>query len=1472
MGLCQRAYRFSIVVVVGLMTLVARPHTLLFAHAASPSVSIAQSTPSEFRIPPAPAVNQLSRRTYTPSGDGRVLVRDSSSGATMATIIVAGHAVDVAVNPTTDLVYALSSSGIVSIIDGATNRVASTIAIGQSGLAIGINTITSRLYVGAVGGLVVIDSATSQIVASLPAVFGNPDIVVNEATNRIYASSIDEDRVNVIDGFSDALLAVVPVGDRPAGLAVDVLSNRIYVANSSTPARGPGSGDTVTVIDGYRNVTVGTLQVGREGAVGVTMADTSNALSVTMASGPPVLLDLAASARVTTPSAAADTTVSTAQAMSAPAIQSAAVASASNAVQATTLPGAGAYNIRIATDASPDLTDVRSLVDSATSLWTTPREKVWALYYWSHILKRQSSPIVLHGFEVTDPVRNFADFGFTMCSTVTGINQSLYELIGLRHQYWDICNHTVSAVEYDGAFHMIDSSMSNLVTLDDGVTLASVVQAAANSARLVRQRSLYSTSPDGYLTGSDTKRNLANLIDPVSGAVRYGFYQDFCETALKFRDYFYNWDRGHRYVLNLREDESYTRYFSQLGTTTDYWVSSEKVGKGNPADTFENDAANRFGLRGNGKWSFVPDLSSTGWTRSAYRFFQIAPASAGGLGPAVAGTTAEVVYKIQAANAITSQHMQAQFLRNDAAASATISISTNHGITWSDVGAAGTALGNVPVAIDLRNEVNAAYETLVRIQMVTTAAVPDGISLTGLAIDTITQVNAKALPHLNIGRNEIYVGAGDPSDTMVLWPDLRGTLWRKNVYDSSNIASQGIPVARTYSAVVYPFVLTTDAYLTYRLQAPTDITRLVYGGRLYNYGPGSYIDFLHSFDNGATWTRSYRLTDVSKPYDVVHYETVTNVPPGVRTVLFKYLFHNTGTTLSHATGLYSARMEVGHQPAVAAMAPIDVTFKWLEVKANRSTVARSHKQVVTEFPFTYIINVGGADHPIMTSLTTSADAGDGSPSGYSDGVDVGGVKFLYRKRADGTNLAVNKPFTISRAPSGFQQSAPATNTTILTDGIVGSPVTGGISYWHGQCWTASQPVDLQVDLGSSRSIGAARAHVFGYPFWDALKGQVLDVVEVLTSRDGVTFASQGFLQMSLWKKDVPINYMLQDDETATAWNFELDLPTAVAARYVRYHISPKRTVCVSELQVFDRVDYTPFDIKIAPPAGTPGPPQNVPPTVTLTAPAAEAQYTTPASIQLTANASDSDGGIQQVDFFHGSTLIGSATAMPYTVTWTNVPAGSYTLTARALDTDGAMTSSSGVHVVVNPPATALPSPWLTKDVGAVGKTGSASFASSTRTFSVTGAGADIWGTADAFRYVYQTLSGDGQIVARVATVQNTNAWVKAGVMIRADLSAGSAQAMMMVTPGKGNNFQRRPIAGGASVSTTGAMVVAPYWVKLTRVGNLITAYQSSDGNMWSQVGTATIAMPASVFVGLAVSSHSAATLATATFDQVVIGP
>jgi RHS repeat-associated protein len=92
---------------------------------------------------------------------------------------------------------------------------------------------------------------------------------------------------------------------------------------------------------------------------------------------------------------------------------------------------------------------------------------------------------------------------------------------------------------------------------------------------------------------------------------------------------------------------------------------------------------------------------------------------------------------------------------------------------------------------------------------------------------------------------------------------------------------------------------------------------------------------------------------------------------------------------------------------------------------------------------------------------------------------------------------------------------------------------------------------------------------------------------------------------------------------------------------------------------------------------------NAPPAVSLTSPANGVSFTAPATIQLTANASDSDGTIARVDFFQGTTTIGSVTTVPYTFSWTNVAQGPYALTAVATDNDGAMTTSDVVNIAVN---------------------------------------------------------------------------------------------------------------------------------------------------------------------------------------------
>ena len=152
---------------------------------------------------------------------------------------------------------------------------------------------------------------------------------------------------------------------------------------------------------------------------------------------------------------------------------------------------------------------------------------------------------------------------------------------------------------------------------------------------------------------------------------------------------------------------------------------------------------------------------------------------------------------------------------------------------------------------------------------------------------------------------------------------------------------------------------------------------------------------------------------------------------------------------------------------------------------------------------------------------------------------------------------------------------------------------------------------------------------------------------------------------------------------------------------------------------------------------------------------------------------------------------------------------------------------------------------------------------------VRGSGADVWGTADAFRFVYTSMTGDGSIVTRVSAIDDVHDWVKAGVMMRDTLDAGSPHAFMLVSPGKGLAFQRRAAARATSRHTAGGSGRTAF-VRLTRVGNVFTAERSADGDAWSTVGRQTIAMAATIHVGLAVSSHVDGTLAAAAFDGVAV--
>jgi regulation of enolase protein 1 (concanavalin A-like superfamily) len=190
------------------------------------------------------------------------------------------------------------------------------------------------------------------------------------------------------------------------------------------------------------------------------------------------------------------------------------------------------------------------------------------------------------------------------------------------------------------------------------------------------------------------------------------------------------------------------------------------------------------------------------------------------------------------------------------------------------------------------------------------------------------------------------------------------------------------------------------------------------------------------------------------------------------------------------------------------------------------------------------------------------------------------------------------------------------------------------------------------------------------------------------------------------------------------------------------------------------------------------------------------------------------------------------------------------------------TTSAGVELLADSDT------WEYADVGSVAVAGTSTYTSPT--YTVKGSGADIGGTSDAFQFLFRSLNYDATIIAKVTAVQNTNAWAKAGVMIRESLDVDAPFAMMMLTRGNGTSFERRLETGIAATLTTPADGrVAPYWVKLVRQGMTFTGYKSSDGVNWVLVGTDTISMSSSAYIGLAVSSHTNS-LNTSTFTNVQV--
>lgn len=160
---------------------------------------------------------------------------------------------------------------------------------------------------------------------------------------------------------------------------------------------------------------------------------------------------------------------------------------------------------------------------------------------------------------------------------------------------------------------------------------------------------------------------------------------------------------------------------------------------------------------------------------------------------------------------------------------------------------------------------------------------------------------------------------------------------------------------------------------------------------------------------------------------------------------------------------------------------------------------------------------------------------------------------------------------------------------------------------------------------------------------------------------------------------------------------------------------------------------------------------------------------------------------------------------------------------------------------------------------------------STGAFTIVAGGADIAKNIDAFRFIYRPMTGNGEIVARVESIEQVDAKSKCGIMFRENLTSEARNVYMRATPGSGVAFQVRKDPRADTTSVTEPSVNVPCWLKLKREGGTFTAFYSEDGFGWTRLGDpAQLSMNGTVYVGLAATSHNSHSTSTQKVDEVMI--
>ncbi len=530
------------------------------------------------------------------------------------------------------------------------------------------------------------------------------------------------------------------------------------------------------------------------------------------------------------------------------------------------------------------------------------------------------------------------------------------------------------------------------------------------------------------------------------------------------------------------------------------------------------------------------------------------------------------------------------------------------------------------------------------------------------------------------------------------------------------------------------------------------------------------------------------------------------------------------------------------------------------------------------------------------------DDGDGDPNDIGnddadptrpDGFDCVGHGTHVAGTIGGATYGVAKAVTIHALRAlGCNNTGSWSGIIAAVDLITAdhqSPAVVNMSIQGGAMQSVDDAIRRSVAAGVTYAIAAGNYNADASSYSPARIGEAITVGATDTTDARASFSNYGTV-LDLFAPGVGVTSAYHTSDTATASMSGTSMATphvaGAAALYLGVHPSATPRQARDAL-----VNAATSGVVESPGTGSPNallytgfitPP--TPPTVTVIAPDGGETLATDTPISIQWSASDPDGlarfdveassdGVNYAAVPGCSALDGTRRSCTWAAPGPVTTSGRIRVTARDTAGDTAFDVSDAAFRIVAAAGGTLPAPWVHEDVGSVGRAGDAAYASGA--FTVSAGGTDVWSTSDAFHFVHQSWTGDGDLVARVEQLTRPAdaSFAMAAVMFRESMAAGARHASMVITSDGKAKFRRRTTTGGVTASdgpSTGTTPV-PRWLKVTRRGNVFTAYLSTDGSSWAEVRAGeTIAMPQTLEVGFLALRNGGTSLASARLTGVQI--